>query len=363
MAVFQKAVQGIIDNYNTEIRGWELEFDELQQKIEEYKQCSDSTRDKVANVKKSLEAQKRILITIFSQEMSEFAKTAKTRINQEINKVVENQAKKSDASKKNQNSLWLRLKKLIRWFDDDSDLDNSDPYKIKVRDKADAKKIGKTINEYCIPIIHNFWIDTQDKLVREGTKIREDLVKQIQEEIQAISNELSEYIGDALQVEIGVNPIQFPKFEFSGIDAKIQKQQKVVVKVKEKVKTESRPCKPDKVYTVKVPYKEKLSYYEIDLKQIAHEIHEKIDKQVGRNLNLLQKVIEEQVGEDFHNAEDQINDYINRFQINFDELLIKRVNREAESQEIIDILKINKLQVSEYLNELMLIQEMLENWK
>ncbi|AFZ27492.1 dynamin family protein [Cylindrospermum stagnale PCC 7417] len=362
LAVFNKAAQSVADTLITEIRGWELEFAELQKKIEAYKQRSDSARNKVANVKKSVESQKRILVTTFSQGINEFAEMAKNRIAVEIDKVAENQFKKSISlsSKENQNLLLAILNKVSSFFEDDS---NSDRYKIKANNKEDAEKIGKIINEYCTPIIHNFWLDTQDRLVREGTKIREDLVKQIQQEIQSISDELSEFIGDALQVEIGTNAIQFPKFEFSGIDAKIQEQQKVVVKIKDEVKTKSIPCKPDKVYTVQVPYEEKVFYHEIDLRQIAQGIHKKIDEQVQRNLKLLERVIEKQVGEDFRKGEQQINDYINRFQADFDNLLIERVNREAESHEIVSTLKSQKSQASEYLNELIFIREMLDNWK
>jgi hypothetical protein len=140
------------------------------------------------------------------------------------------------------------------------------------------------------------------------------------------------------------------------------KQQEITVTEK-KNKTKSRKCKPDKVYQVDVISKKTVSYYEIDLRLTAKEIQDKIDKQVRRNLTLLQHIIEEQVGGDFQKGEQQINDYINRFQTDFDKLLTQRVNRESESHEIVSTLNSQKSEVSEYLNELIFIQEVLDNWK
>jgi GTPase Era involved in 16S rRNA processing len=362
LAVLNKAAQSVADTLVTEIRGWELEFEELQQKIEEYKQRSDSAKNKVANVKKSVELQKQILVTTFNQGIYEFAEIAKNRIGLEIGKVAENQSKKSSSlsSKENQNLLSAILNKVHSFFEDDS---NSDPYIIKVKNKTDAEKIGNTINDYCAPIILNFWIDTQDKLIREGTKIREELVQQIQAEIQAISDELCNYIGDALQVELSSDEIQFPKFEFSGIDTKIQELQKVVKRTETKTVTERGCCGNPHVYQKDVLVKEKVSYFEIDLRITTQEIQKKIDQQVRRNLGLLKHIIHEQVEEDFRKGEQQINGYINRFQTNFDNLLIQRVNRESESHEIVSTLNSQKSEVSEYLNELIFIQEVLDNWK
>jgi|GEM_PF-576594 len=362
LAILNKAAQSVTDILNTEIRGWELEFEELENKIGEYKRRSDSARDKVRNVKKSLVEERERLITIFSQGVNTFAKTAKNRITQEIDKVAENQYKKnhlvSRSSKKYQDLFQVIFDKIFSWFEDDS---NTDIYKIRVKKKKDAEKIGQIINSYCTPIIHDFWIDTQDRLVREGTKIREELVRKIQQEIQAISDELSKYIGDALQVEICINEIQFPKFEFPGIDAKIQEQQKVFERIKKE--TEGPCCANPHVYEKDVTVKEEVSYYEIDLRQTAQGIHKKIDEQVKNNIILLQRLIEKQIDQDFQKGEQQIDDYITIFQGDFDDLLIQRVNKENQSHEIIAALQNQKSQVSEYLDELIVLREMLDDWK
>ena len=355
-----KAAKAIDEIFITDIRGWQLEFEELLQQIEEYKKHSDSAKNQVATVKKSVEAQKQILISTFSQGINKFAESAKKRIESEIDKVAENQSKNVSKSKNTQNLLtyiWDSFSSLLE------DSSSSDPYKIKLKNKNDAEKIGKTINEYCTPIIQSFWLDTQDRLIREATRIREGLVKKIKREIQVISDELSEFIKNNLQVEISNNPIQFPGFEFSGIDAKIQHQQEVFTRTKKESRTNSRCCKSDKVYEVDVSYEEKVSYYEIDLQLTSQGIQQNIDSQVQRNLELLQRVIEKQVSDDFRKGEKQINDYINRFQDEFDSLLKERATREVEASEVIANLESQRIKVTEYLNELVSIRENLNSWK
>ncbi|MFP4123459.1 hypothetical protein [Coleofasciculus sp.] len=62
------------------------------------------------------------------------------------------------------------------------------------------------------------------------------MVQKIQKDIQQISNELSDYLGEALQVELNINPIQFPGFEFQGIDAQIQYQQELFTRSRKETK-------------------------------------------------------------------------------------------------------------------------------
>ncbi|MBC6432856.1 dynamin family protein [Nostoc sp. HG1] len=355
-----KAANAIDEIFITDIRGWQLEFQELQQQVEEYKKHSDSAKNQVATVKKSVEAQKQILMSNFSQGINKFAETAKKAIELEIDKVAKNQSKKVSKDKNTQNLLTYMWEKFSSLLEESS---SSDPYKIKVKNKNDAEKIGKTINEYCTPIIQNFWLDTQDSLVRDGTKIREDLVKKIKEKIQDISDKVSESVKRDLQVEIGNNPIQFPDFEFSGIDAKIKHQQEVFTRTKKESRKKSRCCDSDKVYQVDVPYEEKVSYYEIDLRLTSQGIQQNIDSQVNINLELLRCVIEKQVSEDFCKAEKQITDYIKRFQDEFDSLLKQRATMEVEASKVIATLKDQRSDVSEYLSELRSIRESLKSWQ
>ncbi|MFB2918001.1 hypothetical protein ACE1CB_05870 [Aerosakkonema sp. BLCC-F2] len=364
LAELNKAAQAIQETLITEIRGWEMELGDLQQKVEEYRQRSDSARKKVENVKKSVEDQKRILISEFSAGVHGFAESAKNRIEEEIEKLATNLSKKDSSIDEDDNLLPILriLRKTVAYLV--GEYSSNDPYKIRCKDKEEAQKVVKTINEYCTPIIHNFWLDTQDRLVTDGERIRANLVERIKEDIQAISDELSKYIGNALQVEISNNPIQFPKFEFAGIDAKVQEQQKVYGRIRREQRIEKGwCCQPDKVYEVDVPYDETILYCEIDLRLTLEEIKRKIDEQVARNLELLQRVIQKQVSEDFRKGEKQINDYIDRFQSEFDQLLKERATREVEAPQIIATLESQKAESNGYLSELLSIQGSLNIWK
>ena len=170
-------------------------------------------------------------------------------------------------------------------------------------------------------------------------------------------------MGKALQVKLNVNPIQFPRFEFNGIDANIKQQQEVFTRTQKQTKTRSRCCDSDEVYSVDVEYEDKQDFYEINLLQTAQLINAKIDEQVSRNRELLQRVIEKQIAEDFKRAEQQINDYIKKFQDDFNSLLRERETKEAESDEILSTLNIQKEKLNEYLQELKSIRESLNTWK
>ncbi|MEM7714831.1 MAG: dynamin family protein, partial [Cyanobacteria bacterium P01_A01_bin.68] len=233
------------------------------------------------------------------------------------------------------------------------------PYKLRFKNSEDLDKICQTINEYCSPIIQDFWLNTQDKLIREGKTIRQNLVQRIQKDIQAISDELSQYLGKSLQVEIGTNSIQFPDFEFSGLDTQIKKQQQIFDRTKKETRTKKGCCDSNESYEVDIPYQE----YQIDLRLISQAFHEKIDEQIQRNKQLLQRVIQKLVSADFQNAESQINDYINRFQFEFDSLLKQRAEQELIADDIVATLTSQRMEVNQYLNELTAIRELLNNWK
>ncbi|MBD1835084.1 dynamin family protein [Cyanobacteria bacterium FACHB-472] len=416
LAKLDKAAKAIEDTVNTQISGWEMEFETLKQKVEEYRKRAEYSKNKVEVVKKSVQGQKEILIKGFERGINIFAEGAKAKIQEEIEQIADTRSNKSVKTKTKTTrqqvsnhtdddidwgGIWGdiggSLLELIPGFgkvgnifrvgvkagesllnaftkylpdslnssDFDSKTENQtlDPYKIRLKTKKEAKKLESTINEFCSPHIQNWWLDTQDKLVRDGTQIREELAKLIQNDIQEISDELSQYLGNALQVELNINPIQFPNFEFTGIDAQIQYQQEVFTRTKREKRRESRCCKSDKVYHVDVEYKDNLEYYEVDLRQTAELINLKIDEQAARNRELLQRVIDKQISEDFRSAEKQINDYIKRFQDEFDQLLRQRETREAEASEIRGMLEAQKVQLTEYLQELTSTRQSLDSWK
>ncbi|MEG4109790.1 dynamin family protein [Microcoleus sp. S13_C5] len=264
VAELDKAAKAIEDTQNTQIRGWKMGIEALKEKVEDYRRRSENARANIESVKKTVEEQKQTLIKGFSQGINTFANEAKAQIASEIDKIAKSRSANSPKPKKTQQSRQLppatsdnigwgqrvgdmgeAVLELIPGFGQSLgrvfklgaslldilgesipqafstsaseqivDSEEFDPCIIRCKTKAEAGKIVETINEFCAPHIHNWWIDTQDELVRDGTNIRKELAKIIQKDIQKISDELSAYLGDALQVKLNINPIQFPSFDF-----------------------------------------------------------------------------------------------------------------------------------------------------
>jgi GTPase Era involved in 16S rRNA processing len=408
----KKAATAIEDTLNTHISGWEMEISTLKQKVEEYKKRAKSAQEQVKLVNNEVEAQKKFLIKGFYKGVDSFANEAKLTIQEEIDQIAKSRSKQvtqsqrkvsqhpvievsdsnaieifgdavtgfldfipvfgnfakaivklGQAAFKVRSSLKDKLKVSVPEAFNDNSSSFYDPYVFKFSYKSDAEKLSKQINDFCSPHIQSWWLDTQDILVREGTKIRQQLTQRIQERIQVISDELSSYLGDALEVELNVNPIQFPDFEFKGIDAQVQHQQEVYTRYTKEKKTRSRCCNSDEVYEITVPIEETRSFYEVDLRQASKQILQAIDAQVLINKQMLERVIEKQIQDDFRSAENQINDFINKFQSDFDQILREKEQKEAQAPEIIDSLKAEKERFSKYLKELQDVRDFLNSWK
>ncbi|MGJ5631498.1 dynamin family protein [Nostoc sp. CALU 1950] len=411
LASLIKAGKSIEDTLNTRFIGWEMEIESLKQKVEEYRKRAISAKRKVEDVKNSVEQQKQKLMKGFSKGINMFAEGAKTNIQDEIDHIAHSRSAKPQTKIQNNpqkmeiqefntdklggiiedltegildffpglrglskifrvgvkvgesllNSLTKSFPEYLNSQDSYVEIEQTkiaDPYKIRVKSKKDAETIKLTINQFCAPHIQNLWLETQDRLVRDGTKFREELVQIIQNDIQMISNELSDYLGQTLEIEFNINKIQFPKFKFKGIDAVIQHQQDIIIGNKSK-KISGTCCQPD--YYVDIPIQGNV--YDIDLKETARLIQQKIDEQVSRNQHLLEQVIDKQVSKDFRDAEQQINDYMNKFQEQFDNVLRERETREAEKEQILATVETQKVKLNEYLSELAPIQASLNNWK
>jgi len=429
LAELDKAAKAMEDTLNTELKGWKMGIEALKEKVEDYRRRSENARANIESVKTSVEQQKKILISGFSQGLDRFADGAKAQIAKEIDKIADSRkpTKKNQLSHQQMQisqqvpkgekislvgqivgeigeallglvpvfgkglgtafkfsaSLWDKLSETVpetfngSVYPPDYNPKKFDPYIIRCKTQTEAQKILKTINDVCAPSIESWWIDTQDQLVREGTSIRQQLATKIQEDIQKISDELSNYLGDSLQVKLNINPIQFPSFDFPGIDAGIQRQVEVFTRIKNinEVQKESRKkksnslCKGDTTYTVDVPIEKTIevqdqrTIYQVDLRQTLEQIKQKIDDNVSGSQVLLVRVIEQQVDTDFRSAERQINDYINRFQNDFDRVLKERKSKEAEAPEILARLEAQKAKLNEYLRELISIRESLKTWK
>ncbi|EAW35078.1 dynamin family protein [Lyngbya sp. PCC 8106] len=359
LAKLQKAANAIEDTLNVEIQGWQTELANLKKKVEEYKTRSQTARNRVANVKQSVNNNTEQLVQKFLTEVDRFSEDTKKKIGQEIERVAE---KKSSGKKSNDSSTGIFLLDLLKkGVESLFEANSPDPYKLRCKTRQEAEKIQKLINDYCGPVIQSWWLDTQDKLVREGESIRTKSASKIQKDVQAISNELSKFLGESLDIKINCNNIQFPKFEFAGIDAQVAHQQEVFMRSRKETRSEKQCCNSHKVYQVDVPYEETVSYYEIDLRLTRNLIHKKIDAQSQLTKGLLKRAIEQQVKDDFKIAERQIEDYINRFQAEFDRLLKQRETREAEAPEIIKELEAKKQQLKTYFEDVSTIQKQLNS--
>jgi GTPase Era involved in 16S rRNA processing len=229
LAKLDKVATATEDSLNLQIKGWEIEINSLKTKVEEYRSRAESAKEKVEAVNESVKEQEQILTSRFTQGINLFAEGAKQQIQDEIERIAKSRSgepAKADIQQRaellpqadipsDDVSLPMTLPNAIPIFggfsfsfrvqrplvealrrvspvpfvspmSDQTKI--SDPYKIRVDTEKEAQEIGRTINDFCTPHIQNWWIDTQDQLVRDGTLIRTQLVQKIQVDIQKISD-------------------------------------------------------------------------------------------------------------------------------------------------------------------------------
>jgi GTPase Era involved in 16S rRNA processing len=406
-----KSAKSTETTLNVQISGWQMKVDELQDKVDDYTKRRASARRKIDAVRVSVNDQKNKLMEGFGAGVDTFAEAAKEKIQEQIDLLATNRASESSGRSINtdlsstggddnflgrflkdgaefagellesipQAFIPQAAKQLAKAFRFSVSLldrmrgdglipsdrrEGSDPYIIEYSNSADAQRISATINSYCAPYIQSWWIDVQDRLVIQGGKTREKLVATIQRDIQSISDELSQYLGESLQAKVNINPIQFPSFEFQGIDEMIFSQQEIFNRaIKKERRTESRCCDSDNVYYVDVEVEEKDTVYIVDLKATAQKIKAKIDEQVQRNKLLLDRVVKNQIDDDFASAEKQISDYMDKFQIELERILSERNNKQEEAPIVIELLTESKARLGEYLQILSETRATLDEWK
>jgi len=398
-----KSAKAIEDVLSTRIVGWKMELETLKQKVEDYTKSAKLAKEKVDCVNGVIEQEKKLLIDGFSRGVDMFAIKAKDKIEEEICKVSESvsfckqiQRQAITSSKeinipykevsfgfeipfiggfsfKTKTPLLEALKKAVPMlFNENSDnkCKSSDPYKIRFKTKQEAENIKKRINEYCSPHIHDWWINTQNQLIIDGNKIREELVKKIKADIQVISNELSSGLRKDLQVNLNVNPIQFPGFNFPGIDAQVKDYQETYKQNKNNPNYTGKSqgfCENDKEYdqrkSVYITEDKQRPVYEVDLREIRQEIKLKIDNQAFETKKALERIIEKQIKEDFKNAKRQIDSHIELFQYMFESLIKEIKMKEGEKDKICVALEEQKTKLSPYLDEISLLRLSLDDWQ
>jgi DNA repair exonuclease SbcCD ATPase subunit len=232
------------------------------------------------------------------------------------------------------------------------------PYEIRCESEEEVNLVKEDINGFCAVLIKNWWLNTYDKMATEGKAIREELITDICNNIQMISDELSRHIGESLNIELNINPIQRLDFEFQGIDAQVERYTESYTRLK---KEKRRAFCRD--YEVDIPVDDRRSYYAIDLRKTIEAIKFEIDRQTLGSLTVVERAIKKQVAVDFRQAEKQIYEYIERFQQEFRRLLKERSSKEVEVDRVIAILEFQRDELYEYMEELKQIQNVLDSWQ
>ncbi|MDB9494952.1 dynamin family protein [Spirulina major CS-329] len=369
-AKLDKSAHAIEDILNTRIQGWSIEIQPLRQRMEEYKRLAKNAIIQIRGVKRLVEDQEQKLVEQFRWQITDFAEHAKIAIQQEFDLFVQYRfsdfnpysAPEPDPANPSDppnfhvpQNLADSFKSVVRKFIAD---DAENPYAIHCNGEAEVEQVKQDINRFCSLLIKDWWTNTQDHLSRYGTQIRRELVDEMQRNIQDISDELSQYLGEALEISMNINPIQMLVFDFKGIDTQVQQQTENYTRWTREKK--SALCRD---YEVDIQVDDHRSYYEIDLRQTIEAIQYEIDSQTRGSLLVVERVIKQQVAEDFGLVEKQINDYINRFLAEFDRLLKERETREAEVDQILAFLAVQKQGLDRYLANLTELQQLLDSWR
>lgn len=397
-----KVATSIEDSINTRIAGWTMALDELRAKVDDYKCRSEEAQKKLKNVESLIQGQERLLVSAFRQGVDQFRDNTILNIEAEIEQIVGNRRivhrPTSDTTHDNEDtedginpisffghianividSIPLgRLAKTIiksgselalRTFSSSNEslssivqsqglIDNygsrssGDPYVFRFSDRSKADKLVDCINQFCSPHIQNYWTDVQDGLIREGNDIREQLVQKIQSEIQNISDGLSTVLGESLSIRLHPSPIQFPSFQFEGLDNQIRKLEEEYSRVEKVQRTKRKKCGGAKSYYEYVPKTDTRSVYYVNLRDVIRAMEHGIRKQATSSKILLSDLIKQQIEADFRNAETQLNQYIGRFETQLSNLLRERVQQKSEAPNIIIWLEAEKSRLTMLLDD------------
>ncbi|MEM8640214.1 MAG: dynamin family protein [Cyanobacteria bacterium P01_G01_bin.54] len=389
-----KAARALEDILNTRIQGWKLEIAPLRERMSAYKQLASSAIVKIREVKALVMGQEEHLIEQFTQEIIEFATQAQQTIQQELDRFVRYRFTEEETATppiadelaispwdeelevspepqpsaialelptlENANHLPIpeqlshSLHEILATVLEDPD----NPYAILCHTEEEVEQVRQEINRFCAVLIKDWWTNTHDALSQKGTEIRQALVTEIQTRIQQISDEISEYLGEALELSLNVNPIQILGFDFNGIDTQVQQQTENYTRwTRERKKALCRD------YEVDIQVDDRRSYYEIDLRQTFKAIELELEAQTKGSLIIVERVIRRQIAEDFGLAEQQINDYIQRFLSEFDRLLKERQARETEMEQVLSVLTEHNLGLELYIQQLEQVVTKLNKWR
>ncbi|MEB3883170.1 dynamin family protein [Lyngbya sp. CCY1209] len=350
---FDKTGKGIEDSLNTKIQGLTMGLEDLKQKVNEYAGKADSANQQILTLKKSIKNRESELIERYDNGLQQFATQAKTNIRQEIEQLAESLVSRS---KQSSGGLIDGIFKVFNNFFDRINVSENQKYKIRLNNKNDAQQILKAVNDYCAPHLQDLWVKTQDSMIREGTQIRQELADEIQNKMQSISDELSQYLGQSLDIKLNVDPILIPELNFEGvIDEKVDRILSEIQIVDKEVK--HRSCRDPEIIDVFQVV------HEIDLVYICELIQKSIDEQIQNSKVVIDRVINKQVNADFSAAAKQIEDYIENFQLELESLVWQQESQGDEAQKMLIPLEQQKVTLNQLYAELRYLEDGLSQLK
>ncbi|MCY7323607.1 MAG: dynamin family protein [Phormidesmis sp. CAN_BIN36] len=402
---FDKSAGAIEDTLKTEIAGWTQSIETLERRVKEYSQRAETARKKLKEVKEKVSEQQKLLTQGFAIAIDTFAEASKHQIQQEIEEVVARrqagfQAQEHEKKRAQETgnffidmfnaareiavtitsflpvpqfitklidavgeSVIMGGRSLLDYLHGSmqkaSDLPNGgNPYLFRFSEAHQAQRFGKQINNFCVPHLQYWWTGVKDQLVREGTQIREELANMIRLDVQEISDELSSYLGEALEVDFNVNPIQFSGFDFNGLDAQIAQLQERHTRIGHEMRRGGFSNLSE--YEVPIETHETRKVYEIDLKQVLEHIHQQINESSVMSQKTMEQVITIQIKDDFRSAKKQLEDYINRFDQQLNRLLEDRQSQAERTPEKIAALEEAQAKLKSLLTRLEQMQEALK---
>jgi hypothetical protein len=381
----EKAINAIDDTLKFRQAGWQTKYSDLKVKVKEYEKKTETAQKKVNSVKLSVDQQKSFLVSGFQKGISGFAEGAKAaieRVDSNAIEIIENIevqpfvipdeikafGQTAIGALPVPSPMKIILNAAVSLLDmitgspasrvTRSPVRQNDPYKIKFSDHAEAKCFADQINTFFVCNISDWWIQVEEELINQGTFIQEVLSSKIQADIQAISNELSSYLGETLDIKLKPSPItKISSFEVKGIYTEIQEKLVALKRYDYETVSSWSFCLPDDVI------KSETIEIEIDLREILAVIEQRIDNMVAGSGNLLEKTISGRIKDDFGNSEKQIDEYIARFREEFALLLEQREKVGVDSTQIVKAINEQIAELETYSNKLISVKDSLHSWR
>ena len=296
------------------IQGWNIAVEELEEGLKEYAAGADRARMRLDEIKKNIITQQNQLTQTFNTDVNQFAQQATQKISQEIDAFVNQlNAKNQSSSPAAGRSL---IESLFHFFRDSS----VSGHNIEFDSEEQAERAYDQINKCCTPIIQEFWLTTQDKLVRDGNSIRGQVAREIEQEIQVLSDELTVLLGECLEIDFKPTPIKIPDYNFPGIDQRVEEQRRQVEE-----RRADKCCTSPESYTIEV------SYYVINFQDVKREFEKAIKRQKITIQGLIEKVVADQIQTDLDKAQHQFEDSFERVERELQDIIQQRSNDSSEA--------------------------------